>query len=102
MVFNVVPEDPQEPHVADDVQPTSMQKHGRQNCWQGRRQRVLAHSRECPFNANRHYPELKDESVERATTLSSNGKFEQEHQHVQADDEIVDERRAIAWLVVAD
>jgi hypothetical protein len=39
LVFHVVAEDPQEPHVPDDVQPPAVQKHAREKRHESRSER---------------------------------------------------------------
>ena len=107
-VLDVVPEDPQEPHVADQVQPPAMHEHGREqrdvprlgihDAGQAARDRHAAAGRRRPQQLARYQPQLAHRPGQRdrrAQTLR-----EDPRQHVQRDDPHRDVRRQYCRVLV--
>lgn len=65
IIFNIVPEDPKDPHIPDDVKPGSVQKHGRQDGNEGADWVEMTRS-EIESKALWRHPELPHEGVELA------------------------------------
>ena len=81
LVFDVVPENPEKPHVADDVEKSAMQKHaGEQR--QERLQRGVAVSFESQLNVRRSEGVGLDESL---TGRWRQGDLMNEHDDVHGD-----------------
>ena len=101
-VLDVVSEDPEEKRVAENVPPPSMQKHRSENCQEGCRNWILRRAVESAGEVFRNKSELKDQSVKMPRPLKLHWKLEEdEHQHVQRDDEIIHVGRTESWLIVA-
>ena len=102
VVFDVVAEDPEEPKVPNDVEQVGMQKHRSENCQERCRNWILRRAVESAGEVFRNKSELKDQSVKMPRPLKLHWKLEEdEHQHVQRDDEIIHVGRTESWLVVA-
>src|SRR6202162_6018455 len=79
IVFNVVPENPQEPHIADHMHPRAVQEHGSQ-----RREKSCHHPRPAGSAQKRrdvggHHAQLKEQDLE---ALRSEARLEKENYQV--------------------
>src|SRR5207253_9912397 len=86
-VFNVVAENPQVPHVADQVQPAAMQEHRGEKRHDDRRQRKMR-LRPSEHGRRHHAVEL-DEWFE----IAAEREFVKKDNHVDEDDENRNERK---------
>src|SRR2546425_13359867 len=102
IIFDVVPENPQEPHVANHMQPSTVHEHGSKDWKERCRQTKVSRSHEGVGHITWHDPELIDKCQISTRTLNCHPLLEHENNNVQGDDEIIYERRAESWLVVAN
>src|SRR6516164_814703 len=91
-VFNIVAKNDQEPHVTYQVQPGTMQKHGDQGRLESVNQSLFAG--EPAICASRHEGKCRGKPG-----LSL---LKKEHQDIQRDEKIVNERRSRARCVIAN
>src|SRR5437667_7554214 len=99
MILDIVAENPQHPHVADNVQPRAMQEDGRQN-WKKNSSQIQMRQRD--FDVRRNYSKLIYKTVQCPVTLRLNRQLIKKRQRIQCNNEIVDEWTAEARLIIAN
>src|SRR5258708_25009302 len=102
IILNVVAKNPKEPHIADDVQPSRVQKHRGQDRQKCAGYRKVRRAGKGLFEVLRNNSELKNQGVQGPRSLRRYRELEQKYQHIQCDDEIRHIWRAEPRLVVAN
>src|SRR6266496_4107020 len=93
MIFDVVAEYPKEPEIAHDVKQVGMQKHRGEDGEERRRKRVLWQPPQRAGQVLGNESELKYQGSKVTPSLQLYWNFKQDvHQHVQQNNEVVDER----------
>ena len=98
VIFNVVPENIEEPHVAQHVYPPRVQKHRGKEGNHHRRQSVSRRARQKGRQMARHLAKLAREEF---ITSRIQRRLEQVNENIERDQKPVYVRRAVSWLVVS-
>src|SRR5262244_235902 len=103
VIFDIVSEDPQKPHVPENVLPVAMQEHGSQNRQEIGANRVLRRACESASEVMRDKSVLRNQKCERTGALKVCRNLNQyKYRDIQRNKEIVHYRCAEAGLIVAN